>query len=315
MMLPLFPHQVRISVCAVFFITGISLLYLNYPDSISQGKVKGVSSTTQSLPINTLPIQSNTAKTPRFAARHVIAVDHESGRVLVSQQADTVVPIASMAKLMTAIVALEHYRLDDIVTLSKESVSTNGSLIFLKSGEKISVESLLYGLLMQSGNDAAEALASHIGVRDIFLQLMNQKAQEIGARSTHFADPSGLSNETTSTASDMALIARYSLHNPKIVEIAKTPQRTITSIDGKVIHNLENSNRLVKEEMYYEGVKLGKTGFTPEAGHNLAVAVERDNHMVITVVINTHESTNSASAEVTRDLLDWVFSNYEWITM
>lgn len=262
-----------------------------------------------------LPIRTTDKKIPRFAAKNVMIIDNNSGKVLVNQNAFAKVPIASIAKVMTAIVAFEHYRLNDVITVSKNASTINGSRINLRMDEQITVESLIYGLLVQSGNDAAEALAEYIGSRNVFLQLMNHQAQAIGTTNTYFADPSGLSNETVATAYDVGLIMKYALRYPKLIEIAQTPKTTIYSVDGQLKHELENSNRLVKEEMYYPGIKVGKTGFTPDAGHNLASVVEKDQQQLISVVINTDSSNNSASAEVTRQVFDWVFNNYQWIEL
>lgn len=301
-------NQIKVGATAMIMIFFILAWY-------RQATVLGAKTQQLNIANRHLPVLGTDAKVPRFAAKNIIVMDNNSGKILVDQNAFAKVPIASMAKVMTAMVVIEHFQLDDVVTVSKNASTTNGSIINLRPDEQITVESLLYGLLLPSGNDAAEALAEHLGDRQAFIQLMNLKAQAIGATSAHFSDPSGLSNDTVATAFDVGLIMKYALRYPKLIEIAQTPKTTIYSVDGRLKHDLENSNRLVKEEMYYPGIKIGKTGFTPDAGHNLASVVEKDGQQLVSVIINTNSSDNSASAGVTRLVFDWVFQNYQWLAL
>jgi D-alanyl-D-alanine carboxypeptidase len=163
-----------------------------------------------------------------------------------------------------------------------------------------------------SANDAAVALATHKYSLEDFVVLMNQKADSIGMKDTRFKDPSGLEDEGLSSAYDMGLLLSYCLKNPVISQIIRTPEKTIYNLDRSKEYRLENSNRLVKEEMYLKGIIGGKTGFTPEAGHILATAASRDGHTLIAVIINTHLNTKEASALAARDLLNWGFANWEW---
>lgn len=278
-------------------------------------RIQGVKNRSINLAESSWPTFRQSSRPPLFSAHEVISLDDRSGKVLVNQNAYEPVPVASMTKVMTAIVVLENYRLEDLAVVSKNAASTNGSVIFLRPGEQLTVESLLKGLLVQSGNDAAVALAEHIGSVETFIQMMNQKAWQLGARTTRFVDPTGLSDDGISSAFDMATIFRYALSFPTFRQIINMPEATISSIDGQLTHQLVSSNRLVRQEMYYDGIIGGKTGFTPTAGHSLVTAASRNDRVMVVTLINTHNWTNTASAEVAKQIFDWSFANWQWETL
>lgn len=249
-----------------------------------------------------------------IAAKNYILIDAETAYPLVQKDPYIAVPIASTTKIMSAIVALENYNLNDIVEISSNAARQIGSEIMLRTGEKLSVESLLYALLIQSGNDAAMALAEHFPQRGLegFVAEMNRKAQYLQLKGTEFKDPAGLDDAGRSTAFDLAVLTSYAFKNPTFRKIVKIPEFTITSVDGKFAHQLENSNRLVKgdEPLYYPYALGVKTGFTPEAGHCLVAVAEKDNRRLVSVILNTYENTVEASAKESRKLLEWGFNNF-----
>lgn len=277
--------------------------------------------------ISLIPIKNSFAKTPQILARTIALYDVDSGTFLYGVHEGDIVPIASITKIMTSIVALEQYKITDVVTVSKESTHSLGSVINLREGEMITVESLLYGLLIPSGNDAAHALAKHSATlapyinseRDpveIFVTIMNEKAKEIGLTHTVYKDPAGLDDTGISTARDQGLLIAYALRNETFRKIINTPETTLYSTDMKISHVIDNSNRLVKEEMYYQGIIGGKTGFTPAAGHNLVTAATRDGHTLVAVIFNTFDSVNKAASAIeARKLLDWGFANFTWLKL
>lgn len=253
---------------------------------------------------------------PNIYANSVILVDEKSSYELFAKNADQKVAIASTTKIMTALVVLEEYpdRLDEVVTITPQMINIEGSDIQLRSGEKITVESLLKGLLIMSGNDTAYSLAMHFGGKDAFVQRMNDKAQFLGLKETHYKDPAGLDDEGYSTARDLVTIAAYAMRNEKFREIVRTPETNVASVNGAVVHELKNSNRMIRqEEQLYYPLAIGiKTGFTFAAGHCLVSAAEKDDHRIIGVVLNTNENTLTASAKESKKLLEWGFSNWAW---
>ena len=181
------------------------------------------------------------------SAKSSILADAESGRIIYSKNARQMLGMASTTKIMTAIVALENSSLDETVTVSYAAASTEGSSMYLKAGEKIKMESLLYGLMLNSGNDAATAIAEHISKStDEFAVLMNKKAEKIGLKDTHFSNPHGLDNEHHySTAYDMAMLARYAMKNEKFREIVSSKKKIVEKDGIPNSRYLTNHNRLL----------------------------------------------------------------------
>ena len=265
--------------------------------------------------INVIPLPTpiDSQSNPDVYAKNVILLDDATKYPLFIKNDQEQVPIASITKVMTSIITLASGRLDEVVTITPEDVAVTGSKIGLVSGEKIKVSELLRGLLIQSGNDCAMALARTIGDGsiDAFVSKMNIKAAELNLLQTHYADPHGLGEQSRSSAFDQSILLSYAINFPKFKEIISTPQATITSENGKT-HDLTNSNRLITNDMKLDYVIGGKTGFTLEAGHSLVCAASKDGHTLISVVLNTIESTNTASAKETKKLLEWGFSNFTW---
>ena len=213
-------------------------------------------------------------------ASSAIVMDAESGRVLFEQDAHRQRLIASITKLMTALVALESgHSTDELVTIAPAWVGVEGSSIYLRAGEQITLEGLLYGMLLRSGNDAATAVAGYCaGDVDTFVVQMNEKARVLGMTQSHFANPSGLNaDEHYSTAYDMDLLARACLQNEALAKIVATKSITL---DGR---NFTNHNKLLWR---YEGCIGMKTGYTEKAGRTLISAAQRNGLTLICVTLN-----------------------------
>jgi len=248
-----------------------------------------------------LSVETYNSQDLNINARSAIVMDFDSGRVLYEKNAYQKRPMASTTKVMTAIVALEKGNLDDIVTVSKKAASINGSLMHLRAGEKLTLRELMYGLLLCSGNDAAIAIAEHIGGSvENFCEMMNDKAKEIGALNTNFTTPHGL-DETGhySTAYDMALITRYALRIPVFNEIVKT---TSIQIGNRY---LQNTNEMLTS---YPGADGVKTGYTGKAGRCLITSATRDGRRFISVVLYCDSRTERALSS--KKILDYAFSMY-----
>ena len=236
---------------------------------------------------------------PGTSAASVVLMDGESGRVLYEQNAHEPRLIASITKLMTALVALESgHVLEEEVTISGEWAGAEGSSIYLRAGERVSLEALLYGMLLRSGNDAALAVAGYCGgTVERFVDRMNQKAQELGMADTHFANPNGLNAEGHySSAYDMALLAQACLKNDTLAQIVSTKSITIGT------RTFTNHNKLLWQ---YEGCIGLKTGYTEKAGRTLVSAARREGTALICVTL----SDPNDWADHTR-LFDWGFSHY-----
>lgn len=212
------------------------------------------------------------------SAAAAILVDADSGRVLYERNADTRMLIASTTKILTALVAIRDGSLSDTVKVSREAAYTEGSSMYLKEGEELTLEALLYGLLLCSGNDAAVAVAEHVGGSvEGFVERMNDTALELGMENSSFANPNGLDDEAHySTARDMAALARAAIENETLVRIAST--RTVT-IGGRT---MTNHNKLLN---YMDGCVGLKTGYTKAAGRTLVSCAERNGQRLIAVTL------------------------------
>ncbi len=232
-------------------------------------------------------------------AAGAVLMDAESGRVLYGHDAHKPRLIASTTKLMTALVAVERAGdLDETVTVKGEWLGSEGSSIYLRAGEEITLRGLLYGLLLQSGNDAAMVIACHTaGSMEEFVELMNRRAAELGMKDSSFANPSGLDHENHySTPYDMALLARACLNNSTVAELCATKSVTVGT------RTFVNHNKLLWR---CEGCVGMKTGFTEKAGRTLVSAAVRDGQTLICVTLNDGDDWNDH-----RKLLDYGFRTY-----
>lgn len=212
-------------------------------------------------------------------AQSEIAMELSTGTVLCENNADTRLPMASTTKIMTAILIIEDCDLDEVITVPEEAAGAEGSSIYLKKDQKISVKDLLYGLMLRSGNDAAAALAlHHSGSIQNFAAKMNQKALELGAENTNFVNPSGLPDENHyTTARDLCKIACYAMKNEVFKEVVGTKKYT-----GETV-NFANKNKMLFE---YEGANGVKTGYTKRAGRCLVSSAMKNEMEVVCVVLN-----------------------------
>ncbi len=238
---------------------------------------------------------------PRVSAGAAIVLDTVSGRVLYEKNAYTRRSIASTTKIMTAIVALENGHDDEDVVVSKRAASISGSTVHLKAGKTYKLKELLYGMMLRSGNDAAIAIAEHIGGSvELFAEMMNRKAAEIGATNTNFVTPHGLDDpQHYSTPYDLALITQYALKNDEFCRIVGTRNSVFEG------NNITNTNEMLS---LYPGADGVKTGYTGQAGRCLVTSATKNNWRIISVVLNC--SSRSTRAQSSKTLLDYAFENY-----
>lgn len=245
---------------------------------------------------------------PKLNSRIALIYDRASGRILYEKNGNKQTPMASTTKIMTSIVVLENSDLEDIVIIDDKSARTGGSRLGLKKNDKITIKDLLYGLMLCSGNDAAMALAIHVGGSvENFANMMNKKAEELGLINSHFILPHGLDmKEHYTTAYELAKTADYALNLKKIREIVSTKSYTVT-INGQP-KNITNTNELLGN---LNGVYGVKTGFTNGAGRCLVTACKRDNLDIITVVIGADAKKYRTSDSM--QLIEYAYKNFKMI--
>lgn len=232
-------------------------------------------------------------------------MDVASGRVLYAKNAHQKRAPASLTKVMTALVALEQGGLNAVVTVSDRAARAGGSSLWLEPGESLTLRDLVYGLLLRSGNDAAEAIAEHVaGTVDDFVLLMNRRAAALGALDTHFRNPHGLPDlGHLTTAADLAVIARAAMLRPDFREIVATRQRVIPWEGRPWDRMLSNENRFLS---LYPGADGVKTGWTREAGRCLIASASRDGWRLVAVLLDATQMWSDAC-----ELLDWGFGAFE----
>ncbi|MGN0787846.1 MAG: D-alanyl-D-alanine carboxypeptidase family protein [Candidatus Onthoplasma sp.] len=250
------------------------------------------------------PIKEKTVYAVGSSAKAMCVIEKDSQRVIYSKNQDEKLPMASTTKIMTAITVIQNCQnLQELIQVDDSAVGVSGTSIYLRQGEELTVEDLLYGLMLRSGNDAAVALACNIsGSEKEFANLMNNMAKKIGAKNSHFSNPHGLDNpEHYTTAYDLALITSYALNNPIFKKIVSTKSHVIEATNKSDKRYLTNKNKLLSKLESCCGVK---TGFTSKAGRCLVSAIEQNETIYVCVVLNCgpmfEESSNlltSASNE------------------
>ena len=236
-------------------------------------------------------------------SRSAILIDQDSGRVLYSKNINEKRLIASTTKIMTAIIAIESGKLDEIVTINDSVSESYGSGIYIKPGEKITLRELVYGLLLRSGNDAALAIEDYLGGHDKFVTKMNIKAKKIGMDNTHFENPSGLDEESEnlSTVYDMALLMKYASNNYDFKEIDGTKKIKVKT--NKNTYIWHNKNKLLYSYKYATG---GKTGYTIKAKRTLVTSASKNDVNLICVTFVDKDDFNTH-----KKIYEYGFNNYK----
>lgn len=237
------------------------------------------------------------------SSKACIVLCADTNQVLYGENQHKKMGIASTTKIMTAIIALEQGNTTDIVTVSENAAGQEGSSVYLKPQDKVSLSDLLYALMLNSGNDAAMAIAEHIGkTPENFIVLMNEKAAELGCRNTHFENPSGLPDEDHySTAYDMALIMSYAMKNEVFAKIVGTKEHQIRT--GDSITYLRNHNKLLWQ---YPDCIGGKTGFTKKSGRCFVSCAKKDGVTLVAVTLDAPDDWKDH-----KNLLDFGFQKAE----
>ncbi|WP_382357380.1 D-alanyl-D-alanine carboxypeptidase family protein [Lentibacillus kimchii] len=248
-----------------------------------------------------------------LSSEAAVMIDSETGDILYQKQAEKSMYPASLTKMATAVYAIENANLDERVTVSENAAGTEGSSVYLEEDEDISLKKLLQGLLINSGNDAAVAIAEHIdGSVSQFASTINDYLREqVGVHDTHFENPNGLFNKDhVTTAKDLAAITRYAMRHDTFREIFGTKE---LDWHGETWDTTLYTHHKLMREDPYDGVVGGKTGFVDESGHTLATAAERDGLKLIVITLDVSRK-DEAYADTTK-LLDDGFDHFEESTI
>ena len=254
-------------------------------------------------------VSSYAVEMPDISAKSAVVICADTGEVVFEKDAYQKMPMASTTKIMTSVLALEFGSDEHFLTVTDEMVSVEGSSIGLLPDDKISLKTLVKGMLLESGNDAANSVAHIVGgSTPNFVAIMNSKAKEIGMNSTSFETPSGLDGENHySTAFDMALLGAYAIKNPEFKQICSSKEQVVFYGNAPYRRVFTNNNKLLDT---YDGVFGIKTGFTKKSGRCLVSAVERDNKTLIAVTLNAPDDWNDH-----KKMYDYSFENVHVIDL
>ena len=255
---------------------------------------------------------------PEINAQGSALIDASTGTVIYGKNENCTFEPASTTKVMTALVVLDKCNLTDEVTVTQNFTDIDGTAIGLLNGDVLTVHDLLLGLILESGNDCANALAYHVsGSIDGFAQLMNQKAKDLGATATSFRNPSGLPDpEHLTTPHDLALFLREAIKNPTFVDIATTPNATITMINNperSLIINNKNYMINKNSRYYYQFALCGKSGYTTKANHTFVASAEKDGHVLIASFLNATDKNQNFFDMQT--VFNYGFDNFSFVKL
>ena len=299
---------ILVMLVSIYLVLGFDKAAVLVQSSVAAGNIPNnkIVSGNKMIPQPTTPKPPNSLgqMAPILTATSSLVKDISSGALLFSKNEHEKIPVASTTKIMTALVGSEYFKSNDILEV-KNLVGVSGATMGLILGERLSFRSLLYGMLLNSGNDAAYTIAhNYPGGYKSFVEAMNSKAQEFGLKNTHFDNPAGFDSVNHySSAYDLSVIATTAAENPQIMRVVGTKEAQVGSANGAEGHNLKNLNKLLSTE----GVIGFKTGFTPVAKENFVGLIERDGHRILTVVLGSDDRFGE-----TLKLINWAYANFSW---
>ncbi len=292
-------------VVSILFITLFPFITESTQESLVSFEVPVNNSNVAGVQKYNLPPSSKNNPIPSYTAKAVLVKDLTSGSILYQDNASSRLPMASTTKIMTALTASEYFKPNTVLTVN-QAASIRGSTSGLNKGELISFRSLLYGMLLNSGNDASYAIGENYpgGVVG-FVSAMNKKATSLNLKNTHFDNPAGFdSPKHFSSAFDLTKITEESLKNAQLARIFATKDTEVFSWDKKYKHQLRNLNKLLSD---VSGVLGVKTGYTEAAKENLITLVEREGHKVLVVVLGSDDRFGESTK-----FIEWTYQNFEW---
>lgn len=298
-------YSAALILAAIFIVTAFSFSSNFVDNLITSLEIPQNNAAVAGIQKYNIPPVGKNLQMPSFSARAVLIKDLGTSTVLFQKDAGISYPIASLTKIITALIASDYFKQNTVLTVGKSALMP-GSKVGLYQGEDLSFRALLYGMLLNSGNDAAFTLAENYpgGVLG-FVSAMNKKVMDLGLKNTRFDNPAGFDSPNHySSASDLAVITEEALKDSTLARIFATKETNIVSLDKKYTHQLFNLNRLLSD---VKGVLGVKTGTTEGAKENLVTLVERDGRKVLLVVLGS----DNRFSETTK-LIDWTYSNFDW---
>ncbi|MDP3792588.1 MAG: serine hydrolase [bacterium] len=256
---------------------------------------------------NYIPVLDSNIAGPLISAKSALVYDTRSGRFLFEKNSNIKLPIASLTKIMSAVIVLEKFSLDDLVTISDSSIRVDGEKQDLYLGEKISVRNLLKLMLIESSNDAAYALVAHAKINGIdFIQAMNLKAESLGMVNSNFIDSAGLNDNAHSTVQDLIKLVEYSLNYQEIWNISAEKIAIVGSSDEKIKHTARSTNLLIG---LIKDLVGGKTGYTEGAGQCMILVASVPNYpsKIVSIVLGSSDRFGDIQT-----LIDWARLAYKW---
>lgn len=297
----------RLSALLLFGVLVIAHIFLDqqsHPDSLTPQKAVLPEPEIQ------IPATASLPSPPSLHATYACVMDSASHRILYGKKENERVPMASTTKIMTALLALESGRTEEVVTASAKAASMPKVHLGMRAGSQYVLRDLLYSLMLESHNDTAVAIAEHLGGSvEGFAALMNQKAAALGMKETHFVTPNGLDADGHySTASDMCLLASYAVQNPAFLQLVQTKSYRFSDRSGKRTHSLSNKDAFLS---YYDGALGIKTGFTGKAGFCFVGAAKRNNMVLVSSVLACGWPPNKSWKWTdTKNLMDYGLGNF-----
>lgn len=310
----MFRVHAAIIAIVVLFAVNIFLAVINYGNRTFPSLSVGISADYEGqayiLPIagpNYIPILDSSIPRPEISAKSALVYDTRSSRFLYEKNGNAKLPIASLTKIMSAVIILENLNLEDIVTVSEDSIRVDGEKQDIYLGEKLTVRNLLKLMLIESSNDAAYAAAAHAKKTGIdFVGLMNLKAVSLGMTDSFFIDPAGLDDKGYSTAQDLVKLVEYSLSYPEIWDISAEKTAIVESSDERIKHAIKSTNRLLG---LIKDIIGGKTGYTEGAGQCMILVTSVPDYpsKLISIVLGSDDRF-----EDTQKLIEWTRTAYRW---
>jgi serine-type D-Ala-D-Ala carboxypeptidase (penicillin-binding protein 5/6) len=297
----------------IYTILGFGLAFIFFPHASHDSRKPSVSGVVtqvaEAKPEKAAPEMALNLSAPILTANSAVAFDLNSGTILYSKNLDNKLPIASLTKLMTAIVTVKKVKMTDEVVVSRNALLGIGNTVGLVEGEKLKVSDLMAAMLIPSGNDAALALAIHVaGSPEKFADLMNDEARRLNLVATSFSNPAGwdrwADKENFSNSLDLIKVVQEFLKHQELREIVKTKDVQIKSLDGRYVHNLRTTNQLLLEDPNVIGIK---TGFTSKALGNLIIQYDHNDTSVLTIILSSNDREGDS-----RKLLEWIYKVYRW---
>lgn len=295
----------------IYTILGFGVAFIFFPKISTEKTIEPIvsgaaTSQNQEIRLAAAPEPVSEIIPPFLSAKSALAIDLDSETLLYSKDLSVDLPIASLTKLMTALVVVKNANLNDIVTVDVRDINTVGINLGLLPGEQLTVDSLLQAMLIPSSNDSALILARHLSQSpDLFAVLMNDEAKNLGLTGTYYSNPVGWDTSGGySNALDQVKVLQAFLQNPRLAEIVRMKESSITSVDGQYTHRLVTTNKLLLENAEVTGVK---TGFTTKALGNLIITSEHGGRTIATIVLGSENREDDS-----RRILDWIYQVYRW---